>query len=218
MSFFDRQPALFDSKKRLGNTGSSSGLNGNGNGAPSISSVFGPPLQQQGSNDEIDSQAESWVELAPSRASMCSSVEAIMVDRDGAEQSGAKLSRASPVSFQSPHVEFETNLEQVKNKLVKDMLPPGKNTDWIWDWSSRPETLFAQRNIRNRGNGESTLTTPPNSPEPSEYDFNGKKPWSLWRFEVIFGLVVSNLMTFVLGATVGFCICKKLAKTRDSFY
>ncbi|PIO73530.1 PH domain protein, partial [Teladorsagia circumcincta] len=44
----------------------------------------------------------------------------------------------TPVSVQSPHVEFD-NLEQVKYRLVRDMLPPGKNTDWIWDWSSRPE-------------------------------------------------------------------------------
>uniref|UniRef100_A0A183GPH0 Piezo_RRas_bdg domain-containing protein n=1 Tax=Heligmosomoides polygyrus TaxID=6339 RepID=A0A183GPH0_HELPZ len=40
----------------------------------------------------------------------------------------------SPISVQSPHVEFD-NLEQVKYRLVRDMLPPGKNTDWIWDWS-----------------------------------------------------------------------------------
>lgn len=33
--------------------------------------------------------AESWVELAPSRASLCSSVEAVMVDRDGGEQASA---------------------------------------------------------------------------------------------------------------------------------
>lgn len=43
----------------------------------------------------------------------------------------------SPVSIQSPCVEFESNLEQVKYRLVKDI----KNTDWIWDWSSRPEAL-----------------------------------------------------------------------------
>lgn len=44
-------------------------------------------------------------------------------------------------SLQSPQVEFDTDLQQVKDRLVKDMLPPGKNTDWIWDWSSRPEAI-----------------------------------------------------------------------------
>lgn len=79
--------------------------------------------------------SESWVELAPSRTSLCSSVDINMVIVDEKD----KDSRLSPVSMiQSPHVEFES-LEQVKYKLVKEMLPPGKNTDWIWDWSSRPE-------------------------------------------------------------------------------
>ncbi|KAK5976581.1 hypothetical protein GCK32_021964 [Trichostrongylus colubriformis] len=50
----------------------------------------------------------------------------------------ASSKERNPVSVQSPHVEFD-NLEQVKYRLVRDMLPPGKNTDWIWDWSSRPE-------------------------------------------------------------------------------
>jgi hypothetical protein len=49
------------------------------------------------------------------------------------------------VSVQSPHVEFEPNFDQVKMQLVKDMLPPGKSTDWIWDWSSRPETVAPNR-------------------------------------------------------------------------
>lgn len=214
MSFFDRQPPLFDTKKRLGNSST-------GTSTPGISSVFGSQIQNQGSNDDTESQTgalESWVELAPSRASLCSSVEAVMIDRDGGDHSSAsKNSRSSPVSFQSPHVEFETNLEQVKNKLVKDMLPPG-NTDWVWDWSSRPEQFGNNRLLRNRGNVESTLTTPPNSPEPSEFEYGAKSSWPFYRFEVIVGLVVSNLMTFVLGATVGFCICKKIAKNRDAFY
>uniref|UniRef100_A0A914DU10 BNIP3 n=2 Tax=Acrobeloides nanus TaxID=290746 RepID=A0A914DU10_9BILA len=190
-----------------------------------VTKRLGTAASSERATDE-DSMPESWVELAPSRTSLCSSVEAVMVDKDGGEaSSNSKDSRLSPVSLQSPHVEFETNLEQVKSRLVKDMLPPGKNTDWIWDWSSRPEAA-PPKGLRHRSGQQvgSTLTTPPNSPEPelsSEFEYkyrrekNPKKPVFL-RFEVIFGLVVSNLMTFVLGATLGFYICKRLIKNEDS--
>lgn len=102
----------------------------------------------------------------------------------------------------------------------------------------------------------STLTTPPNSPEPEnrcagtvislasmkdfseaeansyfDYSPKAKKKSSLLRFEVICGLVLSNLITFFVGATVGyaqshcssaatglfsFCVCKKLAKNQTA--
>lgn len=198
-SFFNRQPEMFDAKKRLGIGTSSSDK-----------------------TDENDSVPESWVELAPSRMSLCSSVEAVMMEGNGGESSANKDSRLSPVSLQSPHVEFESSLEQVKSRLVN--LPSSKNTDWIWDWSSRPEAIPPKMMRHRSGQIGSTLTTPPNSPEPelsSEFEFKperAKKPASsvFLRFEVIFGLVVSNLMTFVLGATIGFCICKKISKNENS--
>jgi hypothetical protein len=197
MSFFDRQHGIFDSKKRL--------------------------TTQEKNSDEGDSMPESWVELAPSRQSLCSSVEAVMIEKDSnGEASNSKDSRLSPVSIQSPHVEFEQNLEQVKYRLAKDMTSGGKSTDWIWDWSSRPEANHPNRMLRHRsGQIGSTLTTPPNSPEPelaSEYDYKvDKSSKSVFsRFEVILGLVVSNLMTFMLGATIGFCICKKLSKNQSN--
>lgn len=46
----------------------------------------------------------------------------------------------SPVSVHSSIIEFEANLEQVKCRLTKD-LPTRMSTDWIWDWSSRPECV-----------------------------------------------------------------------------
>lgn len=211
MSFFNRQPEMFDAKKRFG----SGGVN-----------MSGGVTERAFNSDEGESAPESWVELAPSRASLCSSVEAVMVDEGSGEASANKDSRLSPVSLQSPHgVEFETSLDQVKYRLVKDI----KNTDWIWDWSSRPEKqehFPPNKMSRNRsgqaiGQVGSTLTTPPNSPEPelsSEFEFKTtklQKPASsvFWRFEVIVGLVVSNVLTFVLGATIGFCICKKMDKS-----
>lgn len=66
------------------------------------------------------------------------------------------------------------------------------------------------RFFRNR-NGQigSALTTPPNSPEPdlsSDFEFKhrGKsKKWVFYRFEVIIGLFVSNVVTFLIGASIG---------------
>ncbi|VDM52267.1 unnamed protein product [Angiostrongylus costaricensis] len=174
MSFFDfSKPKMFDVKKRIG-----------------AFEKF----------EDADSMpvilTESWVELAPSRTSLCSSVDASMLDehRD-------KDSRLSPVSLQSPHVEFD-NLEQVKYRLVRDMLPPGKNTDWMWDWSSRPEA-YPPKCVRIRQYG-SNLTTPPNSPEHElmtvfAYDVEPKSV----SFQVVVGFIVSNIVTFVIGAAIG---------------
>uniref|UniRef100_A0A1I7ZKW8 BNIP3L n=1 Tax=Steinernema glaseri TaxID=37863 RepID=A0A1I7ZKW8_9BILA len=187
MSFFDngRHPAMFDAKKRLGNV-------------------------TERIQDELESVPESWVELAPSRASLCSSIEAVIIDRDS-DPGMSKDSRLSPVSVQSPHVEF-ANLEQVKYRLVKDMLPPGRNADWIWDWSSRPEAP-PSKSARHRGAMGSTLTTPPNSPAPElcDYDYSPKvaAKRSFFRFNVILSLVVSNLFTLFVGVSLGFYFCRR---------
>uniref|UniRef100_A0A0M3HUL7 Copper transporter n=1 Tax=Ascaris lumbricoides TaxID=6252 RepID=A0A0M3HUL7_ASCLU len=178
MSLFEgRQPAMFDVKKRIGNI-------------------------ERTTLDEADSAPESWVELAPSRASMCSSVDAIIVDADTAARD---YSRQSPISIQSHHVEFEPNLEQVKFRLTRDVLPPARSTDWIWDWSSRPEAI-PLRTVRQRSAQlDSTLSTPPNSPEPESASLleYGKNK-SLFRLDIIFGFMVSNIVTFVIGAAIGY--------------
>lgn len=181
MSFSDySKPKMFDMKKRIG-----------------TSEKF----------EDADSMPESWVELAPSRTSLCSSVDASMLDehRD-------RDSRLSPVSVQSPHVEYDS-LEQVRYRLVRDMLPPGKNTDWIWDWSSRPEA-YPPKCVRTRQYG-SNLTTPPNSPEHElmtmfAYDVEPKS----MSFRVVVGFIVSNIVTFVIGAAIGFMVCKHFVKER----
>lgn len=150
--------------------------------------------------------SESWVELAPSRTSLCSSVDINMVIIDEKD----KDSRLSPVSIaQSPHVEFES-LEQVKIKLVKEMLPPGKNTDWIWDWSSRPENT-PPKTLRMVQYG-SNLTTPPNSPEPEMSQYLPYEMDALFNVRVVFGFLVTNIFSFVVGAAVGFAVCRKIVK------
>jgi BCL2/adenovirus E1B protein-interacting protein 3 len=188
---------MFDARKRFG-----SGTSGNS--------------QQERTTGVADDDniPESWVELAPSRTSLSSSVEAIMVESGTSN----KDSRLSPVSLQSPHVEFESNLEQVKYRLAKDVLPSKNGTDWLWDWSSRPEAI-PSRMMRHRGDQQigSTLTTPPNSPEPesSDYEFRAvktRKP-AFFRFEVIFGLVVSNLVTFFIGVGFGLFLSRRYFKS-----
>jgi hypothetical protein len=82
----------------------------------------------------------------------------------------------------------------------------------ILNFKAPKKTLDFFRFLRQR-NGQigSALTTPPNSPEPdmssSDFDFKhgiGKtRKWIFYRFEVIIGLFVSNLVTFMIGATIG---------------
>ncbi|KAF8354876.1 dct-1 [Pristionchus pacificus] len=192
-SFFDfNRPKMFDVKKKLG------------------------IVEKEEKNDTSShvSGNESWVELAPSRGSLCSSVDVGMVMVDDMNI-GGKDSRLSPVSVQSPHLEFES-LEQVKYKLVRDMLPPGKNTDWIWDWSSRPEAL-PPKCVRMRQYG-SNLTTPPNSPEPellAAFPIDRKDRASYLSMNMFVGFIVSNLVTLVIGAAIGFAVCRRLAKQKE---
>ncbi|KAI3418830.1 hypothetical protein GPALN_007930 [Globodera pallida] len=238
MSFFKRQPDLFDTKKLGTGHGSGSNLAAAGLAlTPPTSAPVVPSAADDGDSVQ-ENPAESWVELAPSRASLCSSIEAVMLESaSGGEYSVNKDSRLSPVSLQSPHVEFETSLEQVKYRLVKDMLPfadGAKPSDWFWDWSARSEACNVAQKMggRNRNGGGqvgSTLTTPPNSPVPesSEFEFKSKssnrsvlkkaanRSSVFLRFEVVFGLVFSNLVTFFLGAAIGYCICRKVWKSND---
>jgi len=199
-SFFNRQPEMFDSKKRGIITTSSSSSQ-----------------DQKNSSDEGEYVQESWVELAPSRASLCSSVEATMLAFEGSTNGGdtGKGSRLSPVSLQSPHVEL-ASLEQVKDRLnCLEMLPRGSsNTDWIWDWSH--DSVLQQRNQSGQVGG-STLTTPPNSPVPGSSENNLKigrkaKKSRFWGFGVVLGFVMSNCVFLLIGCTLGFYICKKMQR------
>jgi len=155
---------------------------------------------------------DSWVELAtgpPSRDSTCSvSDPALLVDA----QKSAAVSRHSPKSTESPNVEFDTTLEAVKYKLVRDILPPGRNTDWLWDWSSRPEAQISK--------GGSNLATPPNSPVlcrdrslSLRHSKWMRKPW--FSFEVISVWLVSNVVTFVLGVCVGYFLLRRKSRYFD---
>lgn len=161
-------------------------------------------------NGDDDSTAESWVDIAPSRGSL-SSIDAIAgFDADHVFRD---FSRDSPVSPHSSNIEFETNLEQVKYRLTKDLSNRG-STDWIWDWSSRPEAVAVGSH-----NHRSVLSTPPNSPEDNSTNsyYQCKKKPSLTRLEMLFGLVVSNFFTFVIGAAIGYYVCKRLVRDMKEY-
>jgi len=161
-----------------------------------------------------ESGQDSWIDVTagpPSRGSTCSvtmcSDPALLVDA----QKSAAVSRHSPKSLQSPNVEFDTTLDAVRWKLARDILPPGKNTDWIWDWSSRPE---AQTSKQGFFRTSSNLVTPPNSPtQITEHSLSLRhsklirKPW--FSLELVSVWIVSNVVTFVLGVCVGYFIIRR---------
>uniref|UniRef100_A0A183CHQ0 Uncharacterized protein n=1 Tax=Globodera pallida TaxID=36090 RepID=A0A183CHQ0_GLOPA len=196
MSFFKRQPDLFDTKKLGTGHGSGSNLAAAGLAlTPPTSAPVVPSAADDGDSVQ-ENPAESWVELAPSRASLCSSIEAVMLESaSGGEYSVNKDSRLSP-----------------------DMLPfadGAKPSDWFWDWSARSEACNVAQKMggRNRNGGGqvgSTLTTPPNILKKA-----ANRSSVFLRFEVVFGLVFSNLVTFFLGAAIGYCICRKVWKSND---
>jgi len=169
--------------------------------------------------DDDSSLQDSWVDLAepPSRGSTSSVTmytdPGLLIDA----QRSVVASRHSPKSLQSPNVEFDTTLEAVKYKLARDILPPGRNTDWIWDWSSRPE-VQPPKEFRFRHPGSCSLTTPPNS--PIHYDSDVPHPplslrHSKWihrewfSVEVLSVWLVSNVVTFVLGVCMGMFVLRR---------
>lgn len=170
---------------------------------------------------------ESWVELAPPSRGSGSSIttctdtgvilERLLIDAQQSLQSlqsvpsSAKDSRRhSPKSLQSPHVEFETGFETIKYRLTT------RDTDWIWDWSSRPEALPPKEWRSRRPNSRGSLTTPPNSPVPSQDGGHflslRHSKWMRSRLvssEVMWGFVLSNFVTFLLGTCIGFYVARK---------
>jgi len=170
--------------------------------------------------DDDSSLQDSWVDLAepPSRGSTSSVTmytdPGLLIDA----QRSTAVSRHSPKSLQSPNVEFDTTLEAVKYKLARDILPPGRNTDWIWDWSSRPEAQ-APKEFRFRHPGSCSLTTPPNSPINYESELSSYLPLSLrhskwirrewFSVEILSFFLVSNVVTFVLGVCVGVFVLRR---------
>nr|CAD2164325.1 unnamed protein product [Meloidogyne enterolobii] len=243
-SFFNRQPELFDTTKKFGAGTSSNGGGGNNTSTSSMKKGSGSNLAAAGlammaekplGPDEIDSVPGRILGRTSSKP--CQPLlfnrgrqywrefcwGGIISQRD---------SRLSPVSIQSPAVEFESSLEQVKYRLVKSMIGPDvggntnkSSTDWLWEWAYRSDGGASNDKSKNNLVINSTLTTPPNSPEPEETTdfFTFKSPggklyhrrivsnkklfdWSMFcRLDVLLAIVVSNLIT---GAVVYYCITR----------
>uniref|UniRef100_A0AC35U7C1 Uncharacterized protein n=1 Tax=Rhabditophanes sp. KR3021 TaxID=114890 RepID=A0AC35U7C1_9BILA len=158
--------------------------------------------------EDCESNPESWCELAPSRGSYCSSIDAaqmMVIDKNGEVKND---SRSSPIHPQGLG-EIEKNLEQVKYRLQKDGLTNVRGNDWIWDWSTKSDQPCPPSRQRFRGTqNNSCLTTPPNSPEPTlfgvqylDYVEPTSKGYSNYQFMI--SLVVSNFFTLFLGTTMG---------------
>uniref|UniRef100_A0A915MI24 Uncharacterized protein n=1 Tax=Meloidogyne javanica TaxID=6303 RepID=A0A915MI24_MELJA len=227
-SFFNRQPELFDTTKKFGAGTSSNGGGGNNNNTSTSSMKKG-----SGSNlaaaglammaekplgpDEIDSVPESWVELAPSRASLSSSIEAVNIGDNsvGGGIISQRDSRLSPVSIQSPAVEFESSLEQVKYRLVKSMIGPDvggntnkSSTDWLWEWAYRSDGGASNDNPEPEETTDFFTFKSPGGKLYHRRIVSNKKlfDWSMFcRLDVLLAIVVSNLIT---GAVVYYCITR----------
>uniref|UniRef100_A0A183G846 COPIIcoated_ERV domain-containing protein n=1 Tax=Heligmosomoides polygyrus TaxID=6339 RepID=A0A183G846_HELPZ len=106
--------------------------------------------------------------------------------------------------------------DQYRSRVVLKE-PLGKSQSFHLTYTFEKSTehdLGVGRCVRMRQYG-SNLTTPPNSPEPElmtvfAYDVEPKS----MSLQMVFGFIVSNIVTFVLGAAVGFAICKRLVKER----
>lgn len=164
---------------------------------------------------------DSWVDLGTlsSRGSTGSlGFQHAIIAADTSNVNSNKGSRLSPKSLNSPCVEVNPMLEAVKYKLVRECRPVCRDTDWLWDWSSRPEVIPPkQYRFRHPGG---TMTTPPNSPIQSPggtircstatYTLSLRHSkvirYDLCSVEVVSLFIVSN----VLSLCIGYWICQKL--------
>lgn len=164
-----------------------------------------------------DSLGESWVDLtaSPERVTplpFAPAEEYLRLlreaQRESSNQSSARHSlassrRDSPKSPpNSPNTELEDDLRGVYinyNSKEGDFLNVEKNTDWIWDWSSRPDQL-----------------------PPKDWKFKHPKRAinysirhakvgknSLFSKEVLYTLFLTNVISLILGTGVGMWLSRK---------
>lgn len=130
--------------------------------------------------------------------------------QSSARVSGASTRRGSPKSPpNSPNTEL-SSVEDLKDVYINcskqdDLLALDRNTDWVWDWSSRPDQQ-----------------------PPKEWKFRHPRKvclsmrhskamkCGLFSAEVFSILMLTNLVSILLGAGLGFYVGKRLGTVAAS--
>lgn len=164
-----------------------------------------------------DTLGESWVELGSHQGRVtplpfCSGEEYLRLLREAqreSNQSSARVSlassrRGSPKSPpNSPNTELVTE-DELKGVYINycykdgDFMNMERNTDWIWDWSSRPDQA------------------PPKDwkfkhPKKKTYSIRHAKfgKNSLFSKEVLYTLFLTNIISLLLGTGVGVWLSRR---------
>lgn len=163
-----------------------------------------PPQQQQPAAND-DSLNESWVELyygassASDRATPPFSGNAHILEKlllEAQRDSNVSSARGSG-SPKSPHSPSNEAVSFIINKEERQPIP----TDWIWDWSSRPDQQPPKDwNFRHPvGSG---------SRKRPVLSLRGSR---IIRLADIFPLLLlSNILSVLLGAGIGVCIGRRM--------
>ncbi|XP_014673131.1 PREDICTED: BCL2/adenovirus E1B 19 kDa protein-interacting protein 3-like [Priapulus caudatus] len=107
----------------------------------------------------------------------------------------------SPKGLQSPSSgsELAGDFNGLSSRIINEDLKA--NTDWIWDWSSRPEPMPPK---------EFKFRRPP---QKAPLSIRNTKAMKTGFTELIPLLIISNLMSLVLGAGIGWFFAKKMASS-----
>ncbi|XP_037074372.1 BCL2/adenovirus E1B 19 kDa protein-interacting protein 3-like [Pollicipes pollicipes] len=102
----------------------------------------------------------------------------------------------------SPNPEFATDLEELRDYYLnkEDSLGLEKNTDWVWDWSSRPD-LTPPKDWRFR---HPTLAKRTLSIRNAKVGNTG-----IFSRGVLCTFIVTNILSLLLGAGLGYWMSKK---------
>ncbi|XP_075222299.1 BCL2 interacting protein 3 isoform X2 [Lycorma delicatula] len=163
-----------------------------------------------------DSLGESWVDLSPERDRVtplpfASAEEYLRLLREAqrdSNQSSARVSLASsrrdspksPPNSPNTELSIEDDLRGVYINYNKDndFMNVERNTDWIWDWSSRPDQV------------------PPKDwkfkhPKRKTYSIRHAKVGknSLFSKEVLYTLFLTNVLSLILGTGVGMWLSRR---------
>ncbi|XP_049281908.1 BCL2/adenovirus E1B 19 kDa protein-interacting protein 3 [Anopheles funestus] len=140
--------------------------------------------------------------------------------RDSQESSRITSLRGSPKSPpNSPNTELAATEEDLRNVYINHVHKEGeivKDTDWVWDWSSRPDQLPPKTW---KFEHPSPTNEEMNKPIHAGYSIRqvrvGKN--SLFSREFLYSIVLTNVLSLLLGAGIGAWLQKRgLLLTRVS--